>query len=70
MCTYIYIYIYIYIYTCIYIYIYTYIYIYIYIYTYIYTYILPRGSNSNIAMNAWLPQASYPCGNFSDASSS
>ena len=23
---------------------------------------------SNVAMNAWLPQASYPCGNFSDTS--
>ena len=23
-------------------------------------------SKSNVAMNAWLPQASYPCGNFSD----
>ena len=22
-------------------------------------------SKSNVAMNAWLPQASYPCGNFS-----
>ena len=28
-----------------------------------------KGSKSNIAMNAWLPQASYPCGNFSDTSS-
>ncbi|CAN6898822.1 unnamed protein product [Brassica oleracea var. botrytis] len=28
-----------------------------------------EGSKSNIAMNAWLPQASYPCGNFSDTSS-
>ncbi|CAN7022756.1 unnamed protein product [Brassica rapa subsp. trilocularis] len=28
-----------------------------------------EGSNSNVAMNAWLPQASYPCGNFSDTSS-
>ncbi|PHT25644.1 Regulator of rDNA transcription protein 15 [Capsicum baccatum] len=27
------------------------------------------GSKSNVAMNAWLPQASYPCGNFSDTSS-
>jgi hypothetical protein len=27
-------------------------------------------SKSNVAMNAWLPQASYPCGNFSDTSSS
>src|ERR1700709_2165697 len=26
-------------------------------------------SKSNAAMNAWLPQASYPCGNFSDTSS-
>ena len=26
-------------------------------------------SKSNVAMNAWLPQASYPCGNFSDTSS-
>jgi hypothetical protein len=26
-------------------------------------------SNGNVAMNAWLPQASYPCGNFSDTSS-
>ena len=25
-----------------------------------------EGSKSNIATNAWLPQASYPCGNFSD----
>src|SRR3569833_443040 len=25
-------------------------------------------SISNVAMNAWLPQASYPCGNFSDTS--
>ena len=24
---------------------------------------------SNIAINAWLPQASYPCGDFSDTSS-
>ncbi|KAK8493372.1 hypothetical protein V6N13_116486 [Hibiscus sabdariffa] len=23
-----------------------------------------EGSKSNVAMNAWLPQASYPCGNF------
>ena len=23
-------------------------------------------SKSNVALNAWLPQASYPCGNFSD----
>ena len=28
----------------------------------------PR-SKSNVTMNAWLPQASYPCGNFSDTSS-
>ncbi|CAN1330892.1 Putative uncharacterized protein ART2 [Linum perenne] len=28
-----------------------------------------KGSKSNIAMNVWLPQASYPCGNFSDTSS-
>ncbi|KAK8590568.1 hypothetical protein V6N13_057461 [Hibiscus sabdariffa] len=28
-----------------------------------------EGSKSNIAMNAWLPQASYQCGNFSDTSS-
>ncbi|CAN7077067.1 unnamed protein product [Brassica oleracea var. botrytis] len=28
-----------------------------------------EGSKSNFAMNAWLPQASYPCGNFSDTSS-
>ena len=27
-----------------------------------------EGSKSNVAMNAWLPQASYPCGNFSDTS--
>ncbi|KAF1771849.1 hypothetical protein GQ600_21251 [Phytophthora cactorum] len=26
-------------------------------------------SKSNVAMDAWLPQASYPCGNFSDTSS-
>ena len=25
-------------------------------------------SKSDVAMNAWLPQASYPCGNFSDTS--
>ncbi|CAL8988963.1 unnamed protein product [Prunus brigantina] len=24
-----------------------------------------EGSKSNVAMNAWLPQAGYPCGNFS-----
>ncbi|KAL8251338.1 hypothetical protein R6Q59_035031 [Mikania micrantha] len=29
-----------------------------------------EGSKSNVAMNAWLPQASYPCGNFSDTLSS
>ncbi|CAN0921408.1 hypothetical protein LINGRAHAP2_LOCUS32573 [Linum grandiflorum] len=23
-----------------------------------------EGSKSNVVMNAWLPQASYPCGNF------
>ncbi|PHT24740.1 Regulator of rDNA transcription protein 15 [Capsicum baccatum] len=28
-----------------------------------------KGSKSNVAMNAWLPQASYPCGNFSNTSS-
>ncbi|CAN6998630.1 unnamed protein product, partial [Brassica rapa subsp. trilocularis] len=28
-----------------------------------------EGSKSNVAMNAWLPEASYPCGNFSDTSS-
>ena len=28
-----------------------------------------EGPESNVAMNAWLPQASYPCGNFSDTSS-
>ncbi|PHT27250.1 Regulator of rDNA transcription protein 15 [Capsicum baccatum] len=28
-----------------------------------------EGLKSNVAMNAWLPQASYPCGNFSDTSS-
>ncbi|KAI9070640.1 hypothetical protein K1719_047402 [Acacia pycnantha] len=28
-----------------------------------------EGSKSNVAMNAWLPQAGYPCGNFSDTSS-
>ena len=28
-----------------------------------------EGSNGNVAVNAWLPQASYPCGNFSDTSS-
>jgi len=25
-------------------------------------------SKSNVDMNSWLPQASYPCGNFSDTS--
>ncbi|KAK8640927.1 hypothetical protein V6N13_008679 [Hibiscus sabdariffa] len=28
-----------------------------------------EGSKSNVAMNSWLPQASYPCSNFSDTSS-
>ncbi|MED6116150.1 hypothetical protein PIB30_097470 [Stylosanthes scabra] len=28
-----------------------------------------EGSKSNVAMNSWPPQASYPCGNFSDTSS-
>ncbi|PHT27253.1 Regulator of rDNA transcription protein 15 [Capsicum baccatum] len=28
-----------------------------------------EGSKSNVAMNVWLPQASYPCGNFLDTSS-
>ncbi|CAN7105365.1 unnamed protein product, partial [Brassica rapa subsp. narinosa] len=28
-----------------------------------------EGSKSNVVMNSWLPQASYPCGNFSDTSS-
>ncbi|KAG4109632.1 hypothetical protein ERO13_1Z049640v2 [Gossypium hirsutum] len=28
-----------------------------------------EGSKSNVTMNAWLSQASYPCGNFSDTSS-
>src|SRR3954465_5720974 len=28
-----------------------------------------EGSISYVAINAWLPQASYPCGNFSDTSS-
>jgi hypothetical protein len=27
-----------------------------------------EGSKSNVDMNSWLPQASYPCGNFSDTS--
>ena len=26
-------------------------------------------SKSDVAMNAWPPQASYPCGNFTDTSS-
>ncbi|PKA54619.1 hypothetical protein AXF42_Ash000454 [Apostasia shenzhenica] len=28
-----------------------------------------EGTKSNVAMNTWLPQASFPCGNFSDTSS-
>jgi hypothetical protein len=28
-----------------------------------------EGSKSDVAMNAWPPQASYPYGNFSDTSS-
>ena len=28
-----------------------------------------EGSKSNVDLNSWLPQASYPCGNFSDTSS-
>ncbi|KAK8613386.1 hypothetical protein V6N13_101148 [Hibiscus sabdariffa] len=28
-----------------------------------------EGSKCNVAKNAWLPQASYPCGNFSNTSS-
>ena len=28
-----------------------------------------EGSKSDVAMDAWPPQASYPCGNFSDTSS-
>jgi hypothetical protein len=28
-----------------------------------------EGSKSDVAMNAWPPQASYPCGNFSGTSS-
>jgi len=28
-----------------------------------------EGSKSYVAKNAWQPQASYPCGNFSDTSS-
>jgi len=27
-----------------------------------------EGSKSNVALDAWLPQASYPCGNFSGTS--
>ncbi|KFD61477.1 hypothetical protein M514_26373 [Trichuris suis] len=27
-----------------------------------------EGSESNVAMGAWLPEPSYPCGNFSDSS--
>ncbi|KFP76660.1 hypothetical protein N310_04926, partial [Acanthisitta chloris] len=27
-----------------------------------------EGSKSDSSMNTWLPQASYPCGNFSDTS--
>jgi hypothetical protein len=27
-----------------------------------------EGSKSNVDMNSWLPQASYPSGNFSDTS--
>ena len=27
-----------------------------------------EGSKSDVAMSAWPPQASYPCGNFSDTS--
>ena len=27
-----------------------------------------EGSKSNVAMSAWLPQISYPCGKFSDTS--
>ncbi len=29
-----------------------------------------EGSKSDVAMTAWPPQASYPCGNFSDTSCS
>ena len=29
-----------------------------------------EGSKSDVARNAWPPQASYPCGNFSDTSCS
>ncbi|KAF2702399.1 hypothetical protein K504DRAFT_468360 [Pleomassaria siparia CBS 279.74] len=28
-----------------------------------------KGLKSNVAINAWLPQASYPCSNFSSTSS-
>ena len=28
-----------------------------------------EGSKSDVDMNSWPPQASYPCGNFSDTSS-
>jgi len=28
-----------------------------------------EGSKSHVDMNSWRPQASYPCGNFSDTSS-
>ena len=28
-----------------------------------------EGSKSSVAINAWLPQASNPCGNFPDTSS-
>ncbi|KFZ58159.1 hypothetical protein N338_10766, partial [Podiceps cristatus] len=27
-----------------------------------------KGSKGDVAMDGWLPQASYPCGNFSDTS--
>jgi len=27
-----------------------------------------EGSKSDVDMNSWPPQASYPCGNFSDTS--
>ncbi|KFZ60326.1 hypothetical protein N321_05391, partial [Antrostomus carolinensis] len=27
-----------------------------------------EGSKSDVAMNTWPPQATYPCGNFSDTS--
>ncbi|KFP81536.1 hypothetical protein N311_10483, partial [Apaloderma vittatum] len=29
-----------------------------------------KGPTSDVARNAWSPQASYPCGNFSDTSCS